>query len=212
MKGASYREISRATGISLGSLTNLIREVRSEYPELDELRELRRQLPREVDTRTISQTLTALLNLKSRLGVEPTQIPELIASWRRELGELQVRRESLTRKIAALEGRLQPLQEWEHTRSRLAAYGIGLSDLERLKRLLEGLDPNLDPDIYLKLVEEHQALSRRVKGLKAELEELTMIRDALGYSILQMEDQHTQIARKLRLKLADTAIVEAESS
>ena len=222
LKGSSYREISNKTNISLGAISNLIKEAKSIYPDLDELRELRSKLPKNVDIPTLSKAVTSVLDIQSQLGISIEQIPKYIEARKNEIDELSEQIKSkmseaskLSSKYASLQSEIKQLskrkvelgediQEYEKAKERLAKYGISIKDVGKLRRLLDSLlDYGLDVAKCVKVIEDYSRL-------KGELDELTIVRDALGYSIANLEEQHTNLSLKVRLKLRDLARKDAE--
>ena len=78
LEGKNYREISNATSVSSGAITQIIDEKRKKVPELDELRDLKIAL-KKADVSVIDAKRGALFQERiSALNIQLERIPSII--------------------------------------------------------------------------------------------------------------------------------------
>ncbi len=229
LRGSSYRDIVASTNTSLGSVSTILNEAKSIYPDLEQLRELRSQLPQNVDIPTLNKAITTVLEAQRQLGISIEKIPEYIEARKKEIGELSEQKESLKNEVSELTSKRESLQsevkelsdrkaqlgndiqEYEDVRKHLAEYGIDVKDIGRLRKLLDSINEYaLDTEKCVSVIEEHESLFKEIQGIRSELDELTMFRDALRFSLSSLEYQHAQASLKLGLKMKAIERREAE--
>ncbi|MCP8315302.1 MAG: hypothetical protein H3Z52_09375, partial [archaeon] len=219
LKNQPYRKICESTNVSLGAVSTVINEAKSIYPDLDLLRDIRSKLPQDIDIPTLHKTILAVLEFQNVIQIALKDIPSYIEDKQKGIKELSANKDNLTTEIQGLESKRESLQsevkelsdkktqlgkdiqEYEQAKKHLSEYGINITDIDRLRSLLDNINKyGLDPEKCVSVIEEHELLFKEIQGMRSELGEMTMFRDAFSYSMMLLEEQHTEKGLQLRLK------------
>jgi structural maintenance of chromosome 3 (chondroitin sulfate proteoglycan 6) len=208
-KGLTYREISKRNKVSLGKILSIIKEAKQGYPDLEQLREIRSKLPKELSMEEINDLMNTILEINGRYKIKFKEMLSFIERKEEEFiefNELTAKKESLIKEINDLESKLNNMKDeinnYIIAKNKLEGYGISFGDIKRLKKLLDSLLLyGLDADKCVKTVEEYDFTIKQISRIKSKLDELTMWKSALSYSLMLLEEQHSEKSFKLRMKL-----------